>query len=107
MSAPRDRKKETEFQRVFYSALGDPAGVVLLKELVAKNPDLASQFKPLFLDIANANLRHLKKNPNEKEESVIKELVVYLNTLPDPKGGRRKTRRRRQGTRKTKHRGKK
>ena len=85
----RNREEETKFQRAFYSALGDRVGVALLKDLSAKNPALASQFKPLFLDIANANLKHLKTNPNREEETVIKELVVYLETLPTPTGGRR------------------
>ena len=87
--ALRNRDTELAFQRVFYSALGDRTGFESFKGDVAKSPQLASEFKPLFLDIANANLRHLKKKPNPEEETVIKDLVVYLNGLPGPKGGSR------------------
>ena len=80
----------TDFQRAVNSALGDKEGLATLKE----SPELARQYKPLLLAIANANL---KESPSPSEKKVINQLIAYLKTLPDPVGGRhrpRSTRRR-------------
>jgi hypothetical protein len=85
----------TDFQRAVYSALGDEEGLNILKE----NQDMAKQYKPLLLDIANANLN---ESPSPAEKAVIEELIAYLETLPDPTGGRRRKTRRRKTKRRNK-----
>jgi hypothetical protein len=104
MSAPRDPKKEDEFRAAFTKALYNPQAVPDFESFVKTNPELARQFKPLALPFAKAAESFSTKD----ELPASQRVVAILEGLEDPKGGRRrKTRRRRQGTRKTKHRGKK
>ena len=97
----RARSPRDELRHAFNSALDDSDALEYFKTTAESDPDLTSQFKPLFLRIASARMTE------DEDKKTADALVTYLKTLPGPEGGSRlnvKRRRTKRYRRSRKHR---